>query len=197
MEIKPGEKLSEVSIAEEFGISRTPIREAVRKLENEGLINIYPNRFIEVADFSDKDITDRGIIRLFLETAAIKLALFYGSNADFYKLRLLADQCYEAAQAGDRSSRIKLDTAFHLEISKISRNPVLEKYQSQLLMQIELIQAVRYTGSENAVEWVKSHFPIVDAMVARDEALAIQLIREHLIAFYKLDQVFPFLQTGD
>lgn len=193
MEIKPGEKIPEASIAEKFGVSRTPIREVMRRLENEGLIKIYPNRFAEVVSFSGTDITNLGIVRLSLDVTAMKLAIFYGSNADFLKLKEIAEECHQAAKAGDRSKRIKLDSMFHLEISKISRNPIIEKYQSHILLQIELIQASRYKDSENAVTLTKPHFAIVDAMIARDEALAVKLIKEHLTAFYDLGKTFPFL----
>lgn len=195
MEIKPGEKIPEATIAEKFGVSRTPIREVMRRLENEGLIKIYPNRFAEVVSFTNSDISNLGIVRLSLDVTAIKLAIFYGSNADFLKLKEIAEECHQAAKEGDRSRRIKLDSRFHLEISKISRNPIIEKYQSQILLQIELIQASRYKDSENAAALTKPHFAIVDAMMERNEALAVRLVKEHLTGFYELNKTFPFLNA--
>lgn len=98
MKLVPGEKVPESKIAEHFGISRTPIREAMRRLENEGLIEIYPNRFAQIATFSTDYVQQLGIVRLELEKLAVQLAIFYGCNADFMKLRTVADRCYEAAQ---------------------------------------------------------------------------------------------------
>lgn len=196
MEIKPGERIPEASIAERFGVSRTPIREAMRRLENEGLIRRYPNRFAEVVTFSAADIANLGVVRLSLDITAVKLAVFYGSNADFLRLREIAEECHATAEAGERSKRIKLDSKFHLEISRISQNPIIEKYQSQILLQIELIQAARYKDSIDAIELTKPHFAIVDAMMKRDEDLSVRLVREHLIDFYNLDDTFPFLKES-
>ena len=72
-QLKPGEKIAEATIAEQFGISRTPIREALRALSNDGLIDLVPNRYAAVAQFSDKQIQEIGTIRISLDVLALRL----------------------------------------------------------------------------------------------------------------------------
>ena len=99
LELHPGDKVPETAIAKDLGISRTPVRDALRKLEADGLVNIYPNRFIEVATYDEKDIANLGVMRVAVDTMAVRLAIFRGSDekeavhlvtehlAEFYKIR--------------------------------------------------------------------------------------------------------------
>lgn len=193
LEIRPGEKIPEMKIAEHFNVSRTPIREALRRLAGEGLVVLYPNRHAEVVNFTGEQINDIGVLRLAMEETAVRFAIFYGSNADFLVLRNIADRCYEAAQSGNRSERIKLDSAFHMQIAIISRNALLQKYQSQILSQVELIQATRYKDMKDASRKTFAHFAILDAMVDRKESEALRLSNEHLLDFYDINKTYPFL----
>ena len=95
-ELKPGEKIAEAKIAQEFNTSRTPIREAMRKLESQGLIQIFPKRYAQVATFSEKEIQDIGMIRISLDILSIKLAAIYSSKAELLNLKSIAEQCLEA-----------------------------------------------------------------------------------------------------
>ena len=187
LEIKSGEKIPESKIAEKFGISRTPIREALRRLANEGLVNIYPNRFAEVITFDDKLIENMGTIRLSLDIMAVKLAIYYGSNADFERVRCIATQCLEASKKKDIFEQNRYDVQFHMSISNISKNSILEKYQSQLFLQLELLLNWMYNETGESSSKTHSHFDIVDAMLARDQATAVRLVTEHMLGFYKLN----------
>ncbi|WP_243009031.1 GntR family transcriptional regulator [Clostridium sp. AM58-1XD] len=139
LELRPGDKVPETAIAKDLGISRTPVRDALRKLEGEGLVNIYPNRFVEVASFDESDIINLGIMRIAIDTMAVRLAIFRGSNEEFYHLKSIADKCTEAKDSGNRLERIRNDYLFHLTLGILSKNPVLEKYQTHLLRQMEVM----------------------------------------------------------
>ena len=101
MKIKPGDRIPEARIATQFGISRTPIRDAMKQLANDGILNIYPNRFAEVANWDEDLIKEIGITRAHLDNLAAKLAIFYGSNADFNRMMEHAKICLKAALDDD------------------------------------------------------------------------------------------------
>ena len=190
MELKPGDRIPEVTIAQELGVSRTPVRNALNQLENEGLVVIYPNRFVQVATYDDEMIQNLGIMRIAVDSMAVRLAIFRGSNEDFHRLRTLAEKCCIIDENAGRLERIRNDYLFHLQLSIIARNPVLEKYQSQFLRQMEVMLSYRFVEAMTASV---THLMIADAIEARDEELAVKLTTTHLAEFYHLKENFPFL----
>lgn len=99
--LKPGEKIAEARIAKEFSTSRTPIREAMRKLESQGLIQIFPKRYAQVTSFSEKEIQDIGMIRVSLDILSIKLVSIYGNKVELLKLKNIAQECLQAFKDND------------------------------------------------------------------------------------------------
>ena len=190
MELKPGDRIPEVTIAQELGVSRTPVRNALKQLENEGLVVIYPNRFVQVATYDDEMIQNLGIMRIAVDSMAVRLAIFRGSNEDFHRLRTLAEKCCIIDENAGRLERILNDYLFQLQLSIIARNPVLEKYQSQFLRQMEVMLSYRFVEAMTASV---THLMIADAIEARDEELAVKLTATHLAEFYHLKENFPFL----
>lgn len=191
-ELKPGEKIPEVAIAEDLKISRTPVRAALRQLEGEGLVHIYPNRHVEVVSFDSDQIENLGITRIALDSMAIRLAVFRGSNESFQHLRDLSTQCSIAINSHDIKEYIHMDTAFHLELTRISQNPILERYQTQLMRQMQVMLSYRYNYAADAST---THQMIIDALEERNEEKAVQLIVRHLSDFYQLGNRFPFLNA--
>lgn len=190
-QLKPGDRVPENKIAMQFGISRTPIREALRHLANEGVINIYPNRFAEVVAIDDDYINQLGQARIAIDSMLTKLAIYYGSNADFARLRQLADICTEATKTGDHILRTKTDMDFHMELAAISRNQLLIKYQSEISLRVKLLVVWKYLKVDTAYDLSLSHQALVDALIARDEERAVRIAVDHLVSFYSLDNYFP------
>ena len=190
LELHPGDKVPETAIAKDLGISRTPVRDALRKLEADGLVNIYPNRFIEVATFDEKDIANLGVMRVAVDTMAVRLAIFRGSDEEFHHLKMIADKCTETMKSGNRLERIQSDYEFHVTLGSLSKNDALEKCQMQLLRQMEVLLAYKYVDVMSAKI---SHHMIVDAIMRRDEKEAVHLVTEHLAEFYKIGEYFPFI----
>jgi len=194
LELKEGDKIPEARISEKLGVSRTPIREALRRLSNEGIVNIYPNRFAEVVTFDEEAIKNMGVARLTLDISAVKLAIYYGSNADFERMRDIANACFEASERNDVFQQNRYDIDFHREISRISGNPYIQKYQSQVFLQLEVLLNRRYSATEPAfVKAHDTHFKMVEAFMARDQRRAVDLIVEHIREFYRLDKALSFL----
>ena len=186
-QIKPGERIPEADVGQKLGVSRTPVREAIRRLESEGLVVVSTNRCVEVISFDEQSLVNIGVMRLALEQTSIRLAVYRGSNEDFNQLYEIAAACNEAAQAGKVSERIHLDTKFHLALAQIGNNPLLVRYLTQLLRQVELIQSTRYVDASDAVIQISDHYPIVDALVARDEKKALEISSRSIIEYYHLD----------
>ena len=86
LEMRPGDRIPEASIAQQFHISRTPIREALRDLAKDGIIHTYPNRFSEVAVYDEDRVKEVGLIKICLDRMSVKLAAYYGSRAEYEKL---------------------------------------------------------------------------------------------------------------
>ncbi|MBS4959895.1 MAG: GntR family transcriptional regulator [Clostridiales bacterium] len=188
VEIKPGERIPEEKIAGQLGSSRTPIREALRKLSNEGLVYLYPKRFAEVAHYDQDSIREIGALRLSQDMLSAQLALHYGSNADFVYLRSLADKCEEGARIGNIYDRIRLDCEFHLGIAHIGGNQLLVKFQQELYQRIHLIQISKYSGIEDSLMQIQHHHAIVDALTARDFDKTKKIICNHLQNFFDIDR---------
>lgn len=191
MEIKPGDRIPEAKIAARFGISRTPIRDAMRQLANDGIINIYPNRFAEVACWDEEMAKQIGVMRVQMDNLAVRLAIHYGSNADFIQMFDHSILCLEAAKAGDMATRIKEDCAFHLELSVISRNQYLIDFQRINYLKIEFLQSWRGGYLETPEEQHRQHKELHEILMARDSKKACLLLTQHNMHFHNLDEEYP------
>ena len=118
-QLKPGQKILEDEIASILQTSRTPVREALRKLSNEGLVTIYPKRHTEVTYFTPEMASSLGVIRMSQDILSGHLAIYYGSDAEFARLRNLADICERYHQSNDLYGRISADRDFHLYVTSI------------------------------------------------------------------------------
>ena len=186
-EIKCGERIPETMIVEKLGISRTPIREAMRRLANSGIIKIYPKRFAEVITFSEQDVKDLGFIRIMLDTMAAQLAIVNGSNADFARLKSLTDVCMSKEKEGDRLGSINLDCESHMILSDIAGNSSLIDMQRDLYLKVELLLATTETSKQDRIDSINHHYEIIEMLYKRDAKGVIAAIYEHLAKFYKLD----------
>lgn len=186
-ELKPGEKIAEAKIAKEFNTSRTPIREAMRKLESQGLIQIFPKRYAQVATFSEKEIQDIGMIRISLDILSIKLVAINGSKAELLNLKSIAVQCLDAFRNNDGVQRRKLDSDFHKELCRISKNNLLFNMQEDLSLKIQFILMHNDFKSVNDEQHLYQHIQIVDSLIEGNIEHALQLDIQHLSEFYCLD----------
>lgn len=190
-QLLPGDRIAEVHIAEQLGISRTPIRSALRILASQGLVEIEANRFATVASYPPSTIRDIGMLRISLDSIAFKLALLYGNHADFLRLREFAQKCFSAMETGDQSCRRIEDCNFHLELANISRNELLIKYHTELYLRTQFILLHHTSAFVNTRQQAEQHFEIVSALMDHDEARGLDVLTHHLSSFYQLDQFFP------
>lgn len=190
MELMPGDRIPEAQIAAKLSVSRTPVHDALRRLEADGLVTISPNRGATVTQFSDQEVREIGTIRLAQDILSAELAAYYGSAADFDALRVIAEHCEAETSRGNAYERIRLDNEFHMSITKISGNRQLIAQQYALAQQIQLIQISKYTDAAHSLCEIRHHKPLVEAIAARNDAAIRQLICEHLKDYYQID---PFI----
>lgn len=188
LEMKPGERIPEEKLANLVNGSRTTVREALRKLANEGLVNIYPRRFSEVAYYDEEAVKQIGVLRLSQDILSCQLAIRYGSDADFSELESLAQKCEDGAKRGNIYERIKFDSDFHLKIAEIGRNELLIQNQKRLYLMIHLIQISKYTNVQDSISQIREHRDIIDALYSRDLKKVKLAVCKHLQSFYDIDK---------
>lgn len=188
---KPGEKIQEAKIASDFGTSRTPIREALHRLADDGIVKIYPKRMTEVAQWDEETMRQIGLMRIQLDLLAAKLAVHHGSNADFDQMIEHSHLCLAAANVGDIVNRIREDCAFHCDLSRISKNTQLHAFSRNIYLKIEFLQSWRGIFLETPQEQHRQHEEIYDALIHRNARRASELILNHHVHFHNLKDYYP------
>ncbi|HOQ09922.1 MAG TPA: GntR family transcriptional regulator [Syntrophomonadaceae bacterium] len=178
--LKPRERLMEIQLAEELGVSRTPVREALRKLELEGFIVMVPRKGAYVADISFKDIADVFEIRAALEALAAGLAAERITDEELEEMERLVAEKAEAIANQDMEKLIKVDTMFHEAIYKASRNQRLTSIISNLREQIQRYRTTSLAYPGRMQRSLEEHRSIVEAIQSRDSQIAQQVAREHI-----------------
>lgn len=192
-ELKPGDKVSELQLAKTFGISRTPVRDAMHQLYDYGILEMRPNCNPRVAMWSNEKILQLEIVRADLENLAARLAIIYGSNHDFEQMRNYSKACFEAGQKGDIVGQLKGDSLFHNELARISRNEQLIKFIDEVERQVQFLLCWHHEFLVSADKQYKQHEEIVDALMERDEATAIKRLTHHTRHFMNMPELplFP------
>ncbi|HWQ80338.1 MAG TPA: GntR family transcriptional regulator [Anaerovoracaceae bacterium] len=187
----PGDQITEIKIASQFGTSRTPVREAFRKLSEDGLLYINPNKSVEAVTYDKKTIGQLGIMRLQFDILSAKLAIHYGSNSDFLKMKDLATQCCKAESKGEHIKAIGLDADFHISLAKTSKNTFLHDMQSAIWLRTQYILVNEEENFIGYDQRITLHFNIVDALMERNEEKTLSIIKEHILARYALTEDLP------
>lgn len=188
LEIRPGERIPEERITEIANCSRTPVREALRRLNEEGIIMSYPGRYSEVAQYDEEAVKRIAELRLSQDILSCQLAIRNGSNSEFSVLEDLAEKCRVNAEKGNVYERIYFDSMFHLEIAKIGGNQLLFDNLKNLYMKIHIIQISKYTTIEDSITQISKHEEIIDALYERNYKKIKVLMCDHLADFYHIDK---------
>lgn len=167
-ELKPGERLMEVQLAEKMGVSRTPVREAIRKLELEGLVNMLPRKGAHVAELSVKDIMDVLEVRASLDGLATALAAQRIRDEELHELKHVQGQLITYVEKGNLQGSIKKDVEFHDIIYRSSRNEKLIQIANNLREQVHRFRVIFLKDYGSPKEIIKEHTEIFDAIQNRD-----------------------------
>jgi len=179
-ELAPGERLMEIQLADKLGVSRTPVREAIRKLELEGLAIMLPRRGAIVASITISDLQDVLEVRRVLEGLTIELACKRMDAEELEQLKQSAKAFEKAAHANDLTEIAKKDEAFHDVIYKASKNNRLIQILNNLREQMYRYR-LEYIKDEAKREiLVEEHKMIVEAIEANDVTLAKKALKKHI-----------------
>jgi DNA-binding GntR family transcriptional regulator len=178
--LRAGTVLPETTVAEELGISKTPVRQALRALLQEGLLEVGPRRQLMVSRVSVEHRQELLHVREALERIAVAQACHVMSVDEIDHLRILLRRQKRAAEANDEETFIDLDEELHLAIAAGARLRVVPRLLSQLRGFVRLMRlgTVRYQGHLHQV--VDEHEAIVDALERGDEAGALEALALHL-----------------
>ena len=175
-ELKPGERLMEIALAERLGVSRTPIREAMHKLEQEGLVVMIPRR----ANITEKDLNDVLEVRIALENVAIEKACARMSEEEMSRLWLAAKEFEHTITEGNLVKLAEADVAFHEIIYQASDNKRLIQVLNNMREQIYRYRVEYLKEGETRDLLVKEHEELTKAIKERDVERAKQLSFQHI-----------------
>ncbi len=178
--LKPGQRLMEVQLAEQLGVSRTPVREAIRKLELEGLVVMLPRKGAYVADVSLKDVIDVLEIRASLEGLAAYLAADRISDEDIKKLEIIMQDFNQGKDEFDVDTLLKKDVEFHECIFKATNNSRLHQLINSLWEQVYRFRVTYISDYDSTKNIINEHQLILDAIKERDSKLAKKYAQEHI-----------------
>ena len=179
-EFQPGERLNQAQIAEELGVSRMPVREALHQLEAEGLITVTPHRGAHVASLSQEEMEDIYYIRILLEGGAIRLATKAATEEDLRRLEIILEQCEEATATGDFARLYDLNDEFHRVLYQISGRKLLCEMIDKLRTDSRRFRRLYLRGMQGSTHALQDHYEILDAVrrCAPNEAEAA--LKRHL-----------------
>ena len=175
------EELREITIGVEMGVSRTPVREALRQLELEGLVKIVPNKGAVVTGISEKDIRDIYHIRSYLEGLCAKWAC---EHITLEQLEQLEETIYLSefhARKKHMEQIVELDNKFHDIIYEACESKMLKHILSDYHHYVERVRKVSLADEGRATESNEEHTKILEAIRAKDGDLAERLAHEHII----------------
>lgn len=179
-ELKAGERLTEIHLADRLGVSRTPIREAIRKLELEGLVVMIPRRGAVVADINEKSLKDVLEVRRVLDMLSAELACERMSVEEKAVLEKACAEFEEATKSGDLRDIAQKDVALHNIIVEATGNLTLQQMLSNLAEQMYRYR-VKYLKDDSQYEMlVKEHRTIYESIVKGDKKTAAELAKEHI-----------------
>ena len=178
--LQPGERLMEIQLAEDLGVSRTPVREAIRKLEMEGYVIMMPRRGTYVADLSIRDINEVFEIRTSLESLASGLAAERINEDELEKLQRLLVEIGAYIKSGDMESIVRTDTEFHDLLYQASRNTRLVGIISNLREQLTRFRTTSMSFPGRLKATLEEHRKIVEAIAQGDEKAARKAAEHHM-----------------
>jgi len=182
-EYKPGDRLVEMHLAQEFEISQAPVREALRELEALGFVESEPYRGTRVRAVTKSELTEIYPVRAALEEVAARAAALRLDNVEALRAELIA--MHAAAEKGDLYEQVEHDVEFHRLIVEASGNRVLQEMWRSLRIEARTLISVLKVGISGE-ELAEMHRPILEALAQRETEKAGVLIRKHVEYFGEL-----------
>jgi len=177
--LEPGRELSEAELAQRFDVSKTPVREALATLRQEGFVRTFPRRGYQVVPITFGDMSELFDLRTILEAGAAELACARITDAELDQLQKLADVVYDRAEQPSLQRFIKANRDFHAAIAKASGN---ERLQALIIRQMDELERFFYLGArlrDVNSETINDHQAIVEVLRKRDPEAARAIMIKH------------------
>jgi DNA-binding GntR family transcriptional regulator len=194
-ELRPGQQLSEVSLAEELGVSRSPIREALRQLENDGLVVSEPRKGTTVAVIDPEETVHFYDCRILLQCQATRLATARITEDELAELDQILGEMEDAAAGEEVPEYLDLVRRFHEAIGSACPNPVLVGLIRGIAWRAMRVRSVSIRAPGRMTESLDSHRTLVAALRSRDEQGAEDIVRRMLTA--SRDAILRSIAAGD
>ena len=177
---KPGEPLVEKLIAQDYGVSRTPVREAILRLADEGLVEIFPQSGTFVSRIPLETLPEASVIRRALEQATVRFAAERATRSQIASLRACLERQREVEAAGDRDGFHQADEAFHTMIAEIAGYPGFWTVIQQVKVQVDRCRLLTLPVPGRIGTVIAEHESIVEAIASHDPDRAERTIVSHL-----------------
>ncbi len=188
LKLKPGSQLDEVSLAAQFGLSRSPVRDALARLITEGLVTILPNRTTLVTPFEIEEFPKYVAALDLIQRAVTRLAALQHSDDDLANIRK-ADAAYlEAVQSGDFQAMSELNKAFHMTIAEAGKNPYFVSYYERLLGEGQRLLHLHFDyiiSTASTEKLGRDHEEMIEAIAARNADAAEKAAHDHTMLFQR------------
>ena len=179
-QLPPGTRLYEVHLADELGVSRTPVREAIQKLERDGLVVMRAKRGVEVAPITLTQMRDVLELRMILDALAAELACERATDEDISIVEDAGVQFRRALKEGNLHTIIEKDTLYHGSISAASHNKRLQEINREMEDQVNRYRYETIKHFSDHSRLVKEHNDILEAIKAHDKEKAAATARSHI-----------------
>lgn len=179
-ELKPGERLMEIQLANKLGVSRTPIREAIRKLELEGLVLMIPRKGAEVADITEKSLKDVLEVRRALEELSVKLTCDRITKEEIKELEQAAENFRKTMKSKDITEIAEADVRFHDVIYAATKNQKLIQLLNNLHEQMYRYRIEYLKDEEVYPKLLKEHKEIIERISRGEKEEAARIVCEHI-----------------
>ncbi|MGW7255344.1 GntR family transcriptional regulator [Streptomyces sp. NPDC054834] len=179
-ELRPGEVYSAPSLAARFGVSATPVREAMLDLAKEGLVDAVPNKGFRVTAVSDRQLDEYTHVRALIEIPTVVALTGTADRARLEALRPAAREIVTAAAAGDLIAYVEADTRFHLGLLALAGNTHLVEVVADLRGRSRLYGLTALLEAGRLLASAEEHLELLDALLARDETAVREVMTRHL-----------------
>jgi len=179
--LPPGTKLPEASLCDLFGVTRSVVRKVLQRLAHDHIVELRPNKGAVVATPTPEETRQVFEARRGLEAAIVRLAARHAQPADILDLRARMQREHEAMHGFGQPAWSRLASSFHLRLAQLARNPILERYLTELLSRCSLMVAL-YEAPGNASCEHEEHEALVECIARGDGDGAAQLMVRHLEA---------------
>jgi len=177
---RPGEAISETEIAVSYGVSRTPVREAILKLSDEGLVDIFPQSGINVSRIPIRALPEAIVIRRALEETTARLTAELATASQILALHSVVERQREADAANDREAFHQADELFHATIAEIAGYPGIWKLILQVKVNVDRFRLLTLPQAGRMTTVIAEHQRILSAIKAHDAGAAVAAMAKHI-----------------